>query len=118
MKGTTRSIIGSIIIIFVIAAIVTFTNEDEKVDTSATINKTSVKQMENMPVDGMPPGGTQADDTQAGEKMIPQFATDACVDLAEGDTCTMLSPRGEESGVCALEDGDTLACKPDRAMVR
>ena len=43
---------------------------------------------------------------------VPQPAIDACATLSEGESCSFVTPNGDESGMCAVSDSQ-LACSPD-----
>lgn len=106
MKGITRSIVGSIIIILIIIGIVVFTDEDEEVGNTAIQNQTQDKPMrKQMPTDN------QTDDQANVEEIqqVPPEALEACKDLKEGDKCTFMS----DNEIC-LYVQDQLACVPDR----
>ena len=49
----------------------------------------------------------------------PQEAFDACNGKSNGDTCTVVTPRGDNiSGTCRTPKGQQLVCVPDNAPQR
>ena len=61
---------------------------------------------------GGPPGGGQR------KGPPPPEAFTVCEDKASGDSCTVTTPQGEETGTCEMPRGDKLVCAPERNKER
>jgi len=94
MRGTTRSIIGAIILLLAVFLIIKYAPQDTVVDDNASfVEKPQGGMGQNVVAN--PNAGIRLD-------MIPPEDLEICNELKLDDPCAVITPRGERKGLCKL----------------